>query len=112
MGGTYRAGRLIAGDPIALGMLDNPIGNTTVITLNATALSKPSRTMCLTYHTGPLCAVCVTGTIKDSSGICKPCPTEGLSIAYFVIVGIVVIVVTLLLMYECVQFSEQDRDII
>jgi hypothetical protein len=93
----------------SLGMLDDPQQgvNATTIAVNGTALafSGPQRTMCIKFHSGPLCSVCVPGTIKDSSGICQPCPTESLSIVYFVLVGCVVVFVMVMLMYALLRSS-------
>ena len=68
------------------------------------ALPQAGTTLCMPWHGGPLCSVCAQGCKKDASGICAPCPSEGASITYFVLLGFIVI--GALLLQVCRSWGE------
>ena len=66
-----------------------------------------ARSTCKEGHKGPVCAVCEDGYYKQLRK-CKPCPTKGLMIGQFSIMGAIVILLVILVVWRSKKKSKKS----
>ena len=66
-----------------------------------------ARSTCKEGHKGPVCAVCKDGYYKQLRK-CKPCPTKGLMIGQFSIMGAIVILLVILVVWRSKKKSKKS----